>query len=190
VKNCVVQFFIEGIQLFGHRNRILASATSETFGGIVVGGDDNWIEGNRSEKAHTEGFIVLEGRRNVIHRNRAANSFDGFVIGGERGWIAHNVASDNDRTGMVVDGVDNILLGNTAIRNGDGGGPHSGDGFLVEGTGNALIGNHALDNDSKGFCVVPGNRGALNFAHGNGATPEVDFDCAIDASARAGADLE
>lgn len=180
IQNCTVQFFIDGIEVLGNRNRILNNVALDTFGGIVVFGDDHRIEGNRSERAFLEGIVVLGGLRAVVTRNRATHSFDGLVFSGERAWITNNVMNENERAGIVIDGRNNFLLGNIADRNGDGSGPQFGFGFLVEATGNTLIGNYASDNDAKGFCVVPGNIGVLNAAHGNGATPEMDFACELD----------
>ncbi len=180
IRNCTVQFFIDGIEVLGDRNRILANVALDTFGGIVVAGDDNRVEGNRSERALLEGLLVLEGLRNVVTKNRATHCFDGIVFSGERGWITYNVTNNNERTGIdVVDGSTNLLLGNTANANGDGEGPQSGDGFVVEVPGNTLIGNYANNNEAKGFCVVPGNIGALNLVHGNDESPQTDFACEL-----------
>lgn len=180
IQNCTVQFVIDGIEVNGSRHRILNNITRGTVGGIVVDGNDNRIEGNRSEEAAAEGITVLGGVRNLVNKNTAIHCFDGFVIVGSRGWVTYNVATENQRTGILVDADDNVLLGNLAKRNGDGEGPQSGEGFLVDGHGNTLIGNYANDNDAKGFCVVPGNTGALNMAAGNGQIPEVDFACELE----------
>jgi parallel beta-helix repeat protein len=181
IQNCTVQFFFDGIEVLGHGNRILNNVALDTLGGIVILGDDNRIEGNRSERAFFEGIVVLGGLRNLVTRNQATHCFDGLVFTGRRGWITYNVTNNNERTGIdLVDGSDNLLLGNTASRNGDAVGPQSGDGFVVETPGNTLIGNYANDNDAKGFCVVPGNVGLFNAVHGNGETPEADFHCELE----------
>jgi parallel beta-helix repeat protein len=181
VQNCTVQFFIDGIELLGHRNRILANVALDTFGGIVVDGDDNRIEGNRSERALLEGIVVLGGKKNLVAWKQATHGFDGIVFSGERGSITYNVANENGRHGItLVDGSNNLFLGNTASRNGDGAGPHVGHGVLVETPGNTLIGNDANENEAKGFCAVPGNLHALNAAQGNDDSPQADFACELD----------
>ncbi len=177
IQNCTVQFFFDGIEVLGNLNRILNNVALDTLGGIVILGDDNRIVGNRSERAFFEGLVVLGGLRNLVTRNRATHCFVGLVFSGERGWITNNVMNENEAVGIGVDGSRNFLFGNTAIHNGDAVGPQSGHGFVVEATGNILIGNFANGNEGKGFCVIPGNIGALNIAFGNGATPEADFHC-------------
>lgn len=180
IKNCSIESFGDGIQLDGNGNRLLYNRIFDTFGGIIVGGDDIWLVGNRADTCVVEGLFVQRGRRAVVSNNRASNCFDGLIIGGEKGWVSGNVVVDNGRHGLRVTGSGNELIANKADRNGDTEELGTGNGVEVSGTDNALFGNRADNNEGKGFCVAEGNidRG-LNRAQGNGQSPQVDFDCQI-----------
>jgi hypothetical protein len=180
VKNCVIEAFTDGIQLDGHGNRLLGNTTRGTFGGILVGGDDVWLVGNRAHDCLVEGLFVQSGRRAVVWNNRASRCFDGFAINGEKAWVAGNAASANGRHGFRVIGSDNDLLGNSADHNGDAQELGTGHGVAVAGSGNLLFGNRADNSEGKGFCVVAGNIDAgFNRARDNGESPEIDFDCPL-----------
>lgn len=184
VKNCRVEFFIDGVVLRGNRNRVISTTTFGTFGGIRVRGADNWLIANRVSACQNRGLHVLDGRDNAVWDNQAANCFAGLVVESDGNWIAGNVLNDNVGPGIFVTGAHNDLIGNTANRNGNSGQLGADHGVLVAGPGNVLFGNVAHDNVGKGFCVVTGNVDAgLNRARGNGETPQADFDCETQAPA-------
>ena len=121
---------------------------------------------------------MLGGSGNKVWNNEATDCFVGLVVESDKNSITWNAVKENFGPGLVVFGAQNLLIGNTASRNGEFGQIGEDDGIVVVGTGNMLVANAANNNVGKGFCVAEGNvNWGLNLAWGNGVEPQVDFHC-------------
>ena len=177
VRNCPIEFFIDGIVLVGDGTRVVSSSTFGTFGGITIVGARNTISDNRTSSCQDRGVWAF-GSRNNVWNNEATDCFVGIVVEGDKNAITRNSVHENFGPGLAVLGAQNQLIRNTASRNGEVGQIGEDDGILVVGTGNRLVSNASKDNAGKGFCVVEGNiNGGVNLAQGNGVEPQVDFHC-------------
>src|SRR5262245_7232325 len=77
VRNCPIEFFIDGIVLVGDGTRVVSSSTFGTFGGITIVGARNTISGNRTSSCQDRGVWAF-GSHNNVWNNEATDCFVGI----------------------------------------------------------------------------------------------------------------
>ena len=155
VKNCTVEGFLFGINLFSS--------------------SDNTLIQNTANDNHDLGFTLFSGsNNNTFRRNTADGNFgDGFTVsyggagGSNNNTFEYNTAAGNDRDGFSVDRVS----GNHFEKNTAAGNTRNGFRLHLGSRNNTLTKNTADGNDDHGFAVTEvSNNNTLkeNIANGNG----------------------
>ncbi len=158
VKNCPVEFFFDGIILVGDRNRVIGASTFGTFGGILISGSRNSLLGSRASFCLERGFWMLGGSGNKVWNNEATDCFVGLVVESDKNSITWNAVKENFGPGLAVFGAQNLLIGNTASRNGEFGQIGEDDGIVVVGTGNMLVAQCRQQQRGQGLLRRGGQR--------------------------------
>jgi Right handed beta helix region len=171
VKNGMVQDCGTGIDvpnpgLGAHTISNIDSRFNADFGFIIVA-DGNKLLSNSAD-SNGDGFgevgFLINGKNNTLLSNMATNNYsDGFESTNTGNTFIRNSSSGNSRNGFTLAGLTfNILVLNTATRNGD----HGFWGVVADSS--TFSQNSALYNTSSGF-ELSGNRivVSLNNAFGN-----------------------
>lgn len=107
----------------------------------------------------------------LVKRNSVKFNANGIVVNGDQNTVDGNTCDDNLGDGYVIAGTGNIVTGNGAGTKTDHG--NAGAGYRITGTGTTLDTNHAEANLGSGFVVTgtpttfTGNNTAeVNYEHG------------------------
>jgi parallel beta-helix repeat protein len=158
-----------GIEVNGGGDTISSNAASfNSSAGILVdaSGIDNTLKGNVAQLNLGVGFQLASGTQaDTLTGNRASGNFGGGFdcVSCSNITLSQNVALDNQGTGFVFFGDNDVLTGNTAVAN-------TGRGFQLSGNGCIVKANVATDNAQDGFFIENGTFTVTdNTAEFNGA---------------------
>jgi Right handed beta helix region len=114
--------------------------------GIRLDGDILYTWANVVKNASLRAAIEIFGNGNEVSLNRAEDSAFGVVVNGINNVIARNLAVRNDFDGFTISGNNATVDRNRAQYNG-------GEGFFIEGVNHAVTLNIAEQNGTDGFTV-------------------------------------
>jgi parallel beta-helix repeat protein len=179
IKNCVVESFLNNIELVNISNSLVFNNTARNASsiGIIVTslGENNTVANNTASVSTLYGFNFFATANNTVVNNTAHSNTVGFAFSGggeENDTIANNIAYNNSADGFVFSikfllfennlAYDNTIHGfyltateNSVLRNNTAYN-NSGSGFFMEAGKNNMITNGTYHNNENGFFLSKG----------------------------------